>query len=532
MAYLLGKLLSESANRYVDKEAIVFQDKSITYGELEKLTNQLAHALIAQGFDRGDRVGLYLNKSIDSVVAIFGILKAGAVYVPLDTFSPAKRLSYIIRNCGIRCLITSSDKIEDIKQAFPGESPLDFIIILNDDELDLSTARQFFTDTKFISRKTIFDFGTALPENDGLTENNLAYILYTSGSTGEPKGVMISHRNALTFIDWAYEKFYINVNDRVSNHAPLHFDLSIFDIFATLKTGATLVIVPEWLSAFPITLAEFIEKNKITVWYSVPSVLTMLVLHGKLNRFGFTKLRLILFAGEVFPIKYLRELINSIPRAEYYNLYGPTETNVCTYYHVKEIPPNRFEPVPIGKGCENFEVFAIGENGDKIKQGEVGELYVRSPSVAKGYWGLPERTEEVFLQNVFQPYFDDNVYRTGDLVTIEEDGNFIFIGRKDNMIKSRGYRIELGEIETALYSHPKIKEVAVIAIPDELISNKIKAFIVSHESESLSKIELEKYCFERLPKYMIPELIEFRESLPKTSTGKIDKKSLEREKPL
>jgi acyl-coenzyme A synthetase/AMP-(fatty) acid ligase len=331
----------------------------------------------------------------------------------------------------------------------------------------------------------------------------------------------------MTFVNWAYDCFHIVKEDRLSNHAPLHFDLSIFDIFVGAKAGATIVLVPEGISTFPIKLAEFIEENRIGVWYSVPSVLSMLVLYGNLQKYQFSNLRLILFAGEVFPVKYLKELIRAIPQAEYYNLYGPTETNVCTFYHVRELAPESMEPVPIGKACANTEAFAVNEKDEIIKRpGEVGELYVRGSSVAQGYWGDSEKTRSLFLPNRFQSYYEEKIYKTGDLVTLDDRGNYLYIGRKDHMIKSRGYRIELGEIETVLYSHPKVKEAVVIAIPDDLIGNKIKAFVVPHNTGSLTKMELEKYCSERIPSYMLPSIIEFRYSLPKTSTGKVDRKLL------
>jgi acyl-coenzyme A synthetase/AMP-(fatty) acid ligase len=341
---------------------------------------------------------------------------------------------------------------------------------------------------------------------------------------------MISHRASLTFVNWAFDCFRVQPTDRVSNHAPLHFDLSIFDIFVAVKAGASIVLVPDELSVFPIDLANFIEGEGITVWYSVPSALTRLVLYGELGRHQFSSLRQVLFAGEVFPIKYLRLLRAAIPHATYYNLYGPTETNVCTYYRVGEIAPERTEPIPIGTACANTEVFAVTDRLEVASLGEVGELYVRGPSLMKGYWGMPERTAEVLFPNPWRDaVWGDTVYRTGDLVRQNEAGNYVFLGRRDNLIKSRGYRIELGEIETVLYRHPEIEEAAAIAIPDEEIGNAIRAVVVPRDASRLTAGELQALCAERLPKYMIPAEFEFRASLPRTSTGKVDKWSLVRE---
>lgn len=522
MVYLLQHLLINSAKNFPQKDAVVYGDKRITYQELDEVTDKLAAVLQENGVKRGDRVGIYINKSIPSIVSIHGILKAGAVYVPLDPNAPLSRLAYIIENCGIQCLLTSTKKAPTLPQMFPERNPL-AVVVLTDDlaEVGQIPGVELIPWSKIVGKEQVSSGENASIETD------LAYILYTSGSTGVPKGVMISHLNALTFVNWAQDAFAVAADDRLSNHAPLHFDLSIFDIFVAFKAGATLVLVPEGLSTFPIRVADWIENNQITVWYSVPSILSMMTLHGKLERYTFSKLRTILFAGEVFPVKYLRKLMALIPGAEYFNLYGPTETNVITYYQVSKLSSERTKPIPIGKTCKNMEVFGLMDDGRTVSQpGEEGELYARGSCVAQGYWGDAEKTNKVFLINPAQPNFQEKVYKTGDVVTLDEDGNYIYIGRRDHMIKSRGYRIELGEIESVLYSHPEVKEAAVVAVPDDLVGNRIRAFVVLNNTNGVSASDIESFCADRIPKYMVPERIEFRETLPKTSTGKIDKPTL------
>ncbi len=522
MDYLLQHLLINSAKKYPSNEAVVFQDKSITYRELDEATNKLALTLIENGIKKGDRVGIYVNKSIPSIISIHGILKAGAIYVPLDPKAPVSRLAYIIQNCGIECLLTSAKKLASINQMFQDNNPLRFVVLT-----DESSTENELQKIKIINWDDVKNTKLVQLDENPSIETDLAYILYTSGSTGVPKGVMISHLNSLTFVRWVQSTFQINSDDRLSNHAPLHFDLSILDIFGAMQAGAALVLVPEFVSTFPIKLADWIQQNKISIWYSVPSILTMLLLHGDLKRYQFENLRLMLFAGEVFPTKYLRSLMESIPQPEYYNLYGPTETNVITYYKVDKIPPEQEISIPIGKACENMEVFAVKEAGSLItKPGEEGELFARGSCVAQGYWGDQDKTAKNFIWNNLQPNFKDRAYRTGDLVTLDDDGNYLYKGRRDQMIKSRGYRIEIGEIETALYSDPDIKEVAVVAIPDDLIGHRIKAFIVCKDSKKLSASDIRLVCGKKLPKYMIPEEIEFQKALPKTSTGKINKPAL------
>jgi amino acid adenylation domain-containing protein len=370
----------------------------------------------------------------------------------------------------------------------------------------------------------------------GTIETDLAYILYTSGSTGDPKGVMISHRTIFTFVNWCHDTFRLTPDDRVTSHAPLHFDLSTFDIFVTLKGGGTVVLVPEKLSIFPVQLVRLLQDERITVTYLVPSILSLMVNYGEFGRHDLSAIRTILFAGEVFPIKYLRQLAAAIPHADFYNLYGPTETNVCTYYRVqpKDLDPDCTQPVPIGTACENLEVFAVDEEGKLVTEpGREGELWVRGSGVAQGYWGDPGKTARGFVRNPFQPYFEEVAYRTGDLVILDPDGtNWRYVGRRDHMVKSRGYRIELGEIEAALYGCEWVKEAAVVAIPDDLLGNRLAAFIVPLEGKNLTIKDLQAHCGQSLPRYMIPEFIEFRASLPKTSTGKIDRTLLVRESTL
>ncbi len=548
MPYLLHQLLTNSAKRYPSRDAVLYKDQSITYSALEHQSTHLANALKKNGVRRGDRVGIYLNKGIESIVAAFGIMKASAVYVPLDPSAPVRRLAYIMGNCGMRGLISTGRRVSKLGPALPESSPLTCVVLTDDTDADQRPHSQATNgaggevphrpsaDEGPLSQATVVRWrdilgGPSEPAQPApLIEDDLAYILYTSGSTGEPKGVMISHRASLTFVDWACDCIKIRPTDRVSNHAPLHFDLSTFDIFAAVKAGATVVLVPEELSVFPYDLANFIEGQRITVWYSVPSVLTRLVLHGELQRHRFSNLSKILFAGEVFPVKYLRQLKSLVPHAEYYNLYGPTETNVCTYYVVKDLPADDTEPLPIGRACANTEVFAVTDRQEIARPGELGELYVRGPSLMKGYWGVPEKTREVLVRYALPGLpWEEEVYRTGDLVKEDPHGNYLFLGRRDNMIKSRGYRIELGEIESVLYTHPKVQEVAVVAIPDEQIGNVIKAVVVPRDSSELTRGELERYCSERIPKYMVPGIVEFRHSLPKTSTGKADKALLLRE---
>jgi amino acid adenylation domain-containing protein len=517
MAYLLHQLLTRSAERHPDKAAVSVGGRTLTYRDLDAQSNQLAHFLRERGLRKGDRVGMFFPKAVESLVAMLGIGKAGGVYVPMDAQQPVQRTAYLIQNCAMSGVITNGALLQALGPAL--NVPLGFALVTGDLPAGSGWCPTFAWSSL-----------NGAPSNKvpacGETSMDLAYILYTSGSTGRPKGVMISHLNALTFVNWCSETFRIRPEDRLSNHAPLHFDLSVFDIYNALEAGATVCIVPPEIAAFPSSLAGWIESQQITVWYSVPSALILLLLHATARLTGLKRLRTVLFAGDVFPMKYLRQLADLLPEAEMYNLYGPTETNVCTYYKVDRGLLASQERLPVGRGCENTEVFAVTDRNTVAQTGETGELYVRGPGVTCGYWGDADKTRKMFVPHPFQPYLEDKVYKTGDLVKLLEDGSYDFLGRIDSMVKSRGYRIELGEIEAALLSHPGVREASAIPLRDEEIGARIKAVIVAHDGAELSTTALLQHCNSRIPKYMIPEFIEFRDTLPKTSTGKIDRVKL------
>jgi acyl-coenzyme A synthetase/AMP-(fatty) acid ligase len=301
-------------------------------------------------------------------------------------------------------------------------------------------------------------------------------------------------------------------------------------VFATCRVGACMAVLPDGTATFPVSIARWMEAAQISVWYSVPSVLTLLACYGGLGKFDLSHLHTVIFAGEVFPPKYLARLMDELPGARYLNWYGPTETNVCTAFEVPADGTDDATPAPIGKACANTEVFAVASDGSRVSTpGEEGELYARGPSLMQGYWGQPAKTHEVLVANPFQPSRDELVYRTGDLVTLDPDGNYIYVGRRDSMVKIRGYRVELGEVETALYRHPGIKEAAVLPVSDELLGSRLRAVITTNPGAEVTRENVMDHCRQWLPSYMVPDVIDFREALPRTSTGKVDRAGLARE---
>jgi amino acid adenylation domain-containing protein len=518
MRLVLGDLLRDAALGHPGSIAVIDGERELTYAQLDEASAQVAHLLIELGVARGDRVGLFLEKSADAVIGLYGVLRAGAAYVPIDPHAPVERAGYIARNCGLRCLISSTAKRSTWDQLTDLAPDIEHVVALDELRDDPSAAVP-------VSGAPAIRAQSSGPVHIGVLDQDLAYILYTSGSTGEPKGVSLTHRNAMAFVSWAAEEFAVGPTDRLSSHAPFHFDLSVFDLFAAAHGAATLVLVPPRTSVFPLEVARFLREQRITVWYSVPSILTAMTTHGALGAVEAPELRTLLFAGEVFPTKHLRTLMSLLPHVRFANLYGPTETNVCTWYEVPPLPDDFVEDIPIGRPITNDEVRIVTDEGRLAAPGEAGELFVRGATVMRGYWADPERTERSLVLDPCGGAFADPVYRTGDIVREDPDGNLRYLGRRDAQIKSRGYRIELGEIETALVAHPRVRECAVVAIPDELITNRIKAFVVGCVDER----ELVQFCGQRIPRYMIPQTFEFREHLPKTSTGKTDRRALVRE---
>jgi len=486
----------------------------IGYRELARLSDRLRDRLAVMGVGPGDRVGFVLRKSIDSVAALFGILKCGAAYVPIDPGSPAHRNAYILHDCSVRAAV--------IEEAFAGA--------LASELTKLGECPPFLVlggaggGAPLRERLDAEDARAAAPaiETFRSEPGDLAYILYTSGSTGRPKGVMVSHRAASSFVDWCCESFAPTREDRFSSHAPFHFDLSIHDIHVSLKTGATVVLIGEELGKEPAGLAELLGEKKISIWYSAPSILSLLAQYGRLERQDTSAVRLVLFAGEVFPVKHLRATKALFPESRFFNLYGPTETNVCTFYEIPgEIPEERSEPYPIGRTCSHFESRVLDEEGRAVEAGREGELCIAGPGVMSGYWNLPEQDALAFVERG-----DECWYRTGDLVIEGENRNYVFLGRRDRMVKRRAYRVELEEIEAGLYRHAEIAEAAVIALPDEESGVKIKAFLATRSGEKISLIKLKRFCSEILPSYMVPDLFGFLTAIPKTSTDKVDYQKL------
>lgn len=400
----LDGLLRESAKRFPERTAVEEPGgRSLRYEQLDAASDLIRDQLVGHGVIAGDRVGLYLEKTVASVAALYGILKSGAAYVPVDPHAPPERNHYIFANCSVRAVVTDPARADRLRSADKDgifRHDLDFVT-----PDALGTALVLVGGPKICAPSPV--------------DEPLAYILYTSGSTGRPKGVMHSHRTALSFVDWCSEELSPQPEDRFSSHAPFHFDLSILDLFVSVKHGAAVVLIGEELGKQPMRLAPTIAERKISVWYSTPSILRLLAEFGQLETLDLSALRLMLFAGEVFPTKHLAALHRLVPKPRYYNLYGPTETNVCTYFEADgRLIETQERPLPIGRVCSGDAAMVVEASGHVVEPGAEGELLIAGGSVMLGYWDLKEQNERAFhIDGAGRSW-----YRTGDIVREQEPG--------------------------------------------------------------------------------------------------------------
>jgi amino acid adenylation domain-containing protein len=515
---LLHRYLTDSAIAHPARPAVLDGGDVIDYRELDTRSNRVAHTLIANGVLPGDRVGVFMDKSADAVAAIYGILKAGACYVPCDPAAPAARIVAVATDCGMRTMCTADSRAGMWTEVSAPDSPIHALVVVGGPEPEKDLVARLAERGVTVVAPDVVASSAGDDPRVAVRPGDLAYILYTSGSTGRPKGVMLSHANSCAFVDWAAQELRITETDRLSSHAPFHFDLSILDLFAAAARGAATCLVPRAAVVFPAELARFIRASRITIWYSVPSALVLLVRRGGLRPGDLPDLRACLFAGEVFPARHLRDLMNLLPAVRFGNLYGPTETNVCTAYWPSQ-PPADDRDLPIGAAVASARLFLIPEPGHD-GAGPVGELCVQGPTVASGYWADPDGTARRFAED------DDGAvtYRTGDIVEQLGDGQYRFLGRRDNQIKSRGYRIELEEIEGVLRRIDGVFEAAVVAVPDEAVTNLVKACVVAEAG--LRRQDLRRECRRLLPPQCVPDVFELTDALPRTSTGKIDRGAL------
>jgi amino acid adenylation domain-containing protein len=523
MLSLLQQLVTGQAERRPEQTAIVYRQERLSYGELEEASNRLAHLLKEAGCERGDRVGFLIPKTPAAIITILGILKADCVYVPLDTSSPAPRLGKIIDACAPRFIVAGGAVAPLLDELMADKSRRDGTAVgwMGEGRIEGDNFRARF------SREDLGSY-SGEPLDYQNTINDAAHILFTSGSTGVPKGVIITHSNAIHFITWAVKYFGAKPSDRISSHPPLHFDLSTFDIYGTLGSGAQLHIVPTELNLLPQKLAEFIRESELTQWFSVPSVLNFMAKADAVKQDDFPALERLLWCGEVFPTPPLIYWMRRLPRVKFTNLYGPTEATIASsYYTVPQCPDDERAEIPIGAPCDGEGLLALDDELKPVPAGAIGDLYIGGVGLSPGYWQDPEKTDAVFIKRPGSSDPNDRIYKTGDLARVGEDGLFYYIGRADSQIKSRGYRIELGEIETALNALNLTEECAIVAINTGGFEGAaICCAFTPLKDVDAPPSRLRAEMSKVLPNYMMPARWMRFDFLPKNANGKIDRKAL------
>lgn len=495
----LASLLTHSFAKNAQQTALVSTEGSWTYATLQKHQQNYAAQLQQLGLAAHDRIGILLPKSFQFVGLISAAIANKMVYIPLDIENPANRIAYILDNAACSCLVTTVTEKERIGELLPTVSQT----FEADGLLYLVFAQKSLTEP---------------------FAKDLAYVLYTSGSTGQPKGVGISDANATCFVEWAADTFAVTDQDKVASIAPFHFDLSVFDLFSSLIQGASLLLLRQDQCRNPKLIAKLLADYQITCLYATPSLLQLLLRYGKLDRYDFSALSRVLFAGEVFPINPLREIQKMWSNAHFFNLYGPTETNVVTWHPIPvEVPESQELPYPIGRLCPYAEGCLLQEETiSDLKAGEEGELLISGSSVAAGYLGLAQRNQEAFLLHSGKRW-----YKTGDIVTVEPDEQTLtYKGRADRMIKRHGYRIELAEVEYALEKYPGIAAVVAISIVRKGTTQLVLFYQITDEVVAPSLLEWKQFSTQHLPSYMVPDQFIEIDNWPYTPSQKMNYQKL------
>lgn len=492
-----------TVEKYSSKLAVLDKNGALTFSDLRNRAQALASDIIGITSKINQPIGIYLpTKTADSLISLLAVLYSGNFYIPLDIKNPVSRLGSILENLEPEAVISSVRYMTTLIAAGVDKNKI-VLIEESPSEVSANIQKQFTVRTGHV------------------IDTDPAYIIYTSGSTGLPKGVVVPHRGIIDYIDWARDCFLINDTTIIGNQAPFYFDNSTLDIYLCFATGATLVLIPEELFMFPVRLLEFMVQTEVNFIFWVPAALINVANVDILDKTALPRLEKILFAGEIMPVKHLNCWIKSFPNALFANLYGPTEITVDSTYYIVDRTFEEHEALPIGKPCRNTDILILDGDKEVTEQGVRGELCVRGSSLALGYWNNIEKTEAAFSLNPLNPHYPERIYRTGDLVHLNEHAEIIFDGRMDFQIKHLGYRIELGEIEHAILALAEIGNACVLYNQEEKV---ITLFYEAKMDISLSAFR--RQLLNTLPNYMLPKAYHRFDKLPKNQNGKIDRQKL------
>lgn len=507
---LVQEFLQASAGRWPQKTALIFGDQRLTYGEVEAQANRLANGLRAHGLGRGDRVAIYLNNSVETVVAIFAILKAGGTFVVVNHSTKRDKLTYILNHCAAWGLLLDG-RYQSLAVALQTQVPsLKLCLLCGPRPASLPAGLAHFADMQAT-------FSAARPSPITTIDRDLACLIYTSGSTGAPKGVMSDHSNMVFAADSIISYLGNRPDDVVINVLPLSFDYGLYQLLMVFRFGGTLVLEKGFV--FPAAVLEHMVTEGVTGFPGVPTVYAIL-LQMDLSPYDLSGLRYMTNTAAALPVSHIQALRQKFPHVTLYSMYGLTETKRTLY-----LPPAELDrrPGSVGIAIPGTEVWCEDENGRRLPPGEIGELVVRGRHVMRGYWADAAATAQRYRPG---PLPGETVCYTGDLFRMDEEGFFYFVGRKDDIIKCRGEKVAPKEVENVLYALPGVVETAVIGVPDPMLGQAIKAFVVQN-GDALTEAQALAHCRANLEDYMVPQSVVFCDALPKTSSGKIKKTGLQ-----
>ena len=508
---LVNEFLEKTVKRYPDKVCLVYKNKRITYSEIEKSANSLANALINNDLQKQDRVAIYLENSVESVISIFGTLKASGVFVLINPQVKSKKLKYILNDCQVKILITDTKHLKKISTDLSSCPNLNLIINTEDGE-------NFNSKTIFLN--DALNFPTKCPQSK-CKDSDLASIIYTSGSTGKPKGVMLTHLNMVSAAESIIQYLKNTNDDIILNCLPLSFDYGLYQILMTFKFGGMVVLEKSFL--YPYTIIDLMIKEKVTGFPIVPTIAAILLKLKNLEKYDFSSLRYITSTAQSLPTKHITDLKKMFPHVDIFSMYGLTECKRVSF-----LPPNLIlkKPNSVGKAMPNVETYIIDSKGKKItKPGEIGELVIKGSNIMKGYWDLPVETANRLK---IEPVSREKILLSGDLFKMDDEGFLYFIARKDDIIKTAGELVSPKEIENILYEIEDVREAVVIGITDEIMGYAIKAMIVLNPDSKISEKDIILHCSKNLENFMVPKFVEIIPQIPKTLTGKINRKHFEK----
>jgi long-chain acyl-CoA synthetase len=515
---LVHDWLRRSARRLPEKAAVICGPERLTYKVIDERTDRLALALIDAGVKRHDHVVVLLDNSGESVISLFGILKAGAAFVMLDGSVKSHKLSYVLGNSDAKVLITHTNKANIILNVLADKAN-EYRIIWVGPEKDIPASLKSSSlvwDAIFTNQDSCANH--KLPRCIDL---DLAALIYTSGSTGEPKGVMVTHHNMVSVARSVIEYLGNEESDVILNVLPLSFGYGLYQVIMAVMFGGTVVLEKSFVYIYP--LLEIIKRERVTGIPVVPTVLAMLLKLEDLKKFDFSSVRYITNAGSALPVSHTRRIREMFPHIKIFSMYGLTECKRASFLSPEELD-NR--PDSVGYAIPNSEVFVVDKDGRPVQPGQEGELVIRGANVMQGYWNDPQLTATTFRQG---RYPGERILHSGDYFRTDDHGFLYFISRKDDMIKSKGERVSAKEVENVICAMPGVAEAAVIGVPDDIFGQAIKVFIVKANGPELNDRDVLKYCAANLETFMLPKYVQFVDGLPKTPNGKIDKKKLKAE---